>query len=138
MLLLSKTRENEKPNKTLVPTTQKPFSKKIVGFIQPWSQNMADDPLLAEPKSRFKLRNPIKAYYADKARKRILLENEMLRREELMKEDLERFLMQLQEQHSWVTLHLPRINYQVSFLVCDSSHAVTLIPIEYGSSRSTS
>ena len=76
-----------------------------------------DDPLLAEPTSRFRLRNPIKHYYAEKARKRKILEIEMLRKEELMKEDVERFLMQIQEHHSWVTLQLPRLNYQVATLV---------------------
>ena len=72
------------------------------------------DPLLAEPTSLSRLRNPIKHYYAEKARKRKLLEIAMLRKEELMKEDVERFLMQIQEHHSWLTLHLPRINYQVN------------------------
>ena len=89
------------------------------------SMNADTDPLLVEP--RFRLRNPIKHYYAEKARKRKLLEIAMLRKEELMKEDVERFLMQIQEHHSWLTLHLPRINYQVicqfatsSFLRFDS------------------
>jgi len=73
---------------------------------------MADDDVLLNRGRRFQLRNPIKAFRAYRVRKRKMLEDEMLSREEKTREDLERFLMQLQEQHSWVTLQLPRINYQ--------------------------
>jgi len=74
-----------------------------------------DDLLLNQRESRFRIRNPIKAYRANRVRKRKILETAMLSREEKTREDLERFLMQLQEQNSWVTLQLPRINYQVRF-----------------------
>lgn len=82
--------------------------------MKPQMAESKEDDLLLQPRNTwFQSVNPIKAYRARKAKEQLSLEKEMLRREEMMKEDLEKYLMQLQEQHSWVTLQLPSLNHKV-------------------------
>lgn len=45
-------------------------------------------------------------------RRKLEHENRLLRREELMKQDIERFLMECEERHSWCAYELNRRNYE--------------------------
>lgn len=57
-----------------------------------------------------KTRNPFKAYREYQLRKKLERERLLLAREEKMKEDLERYLMQMEEQRCWVAYHLRHVN----------------------------
>ena len=57
-------------------------------------------------------RNPIKMYMAYSTRKRILRERKLMLREETMKQDLERFLMEAEDRTVWVTYQLNYVNHQ--------------------------
>ena len=56
------------------------------------------------------LRSPLKIYLDYKARIKLEEENRLWKREEQMKQDLERFLMELEERLSWVAYELKVIN----------------------------
>jgi hypothetical protein len=52
---------------------------------------------------RYGLISMIREHYS---RKRLLLETQLLKRDELMKQDLERYQMEIEEQHSWLAYEL--------------------------------
>lgn len=52
------------------------------------------------------IRSPLKIYLDYKARLKLEEELRLLKREEEMKQDLERFLMELEERLNWVTYEL--------------------------------
>ena len=56
-------------------------------------------------------RNPFKLLLGHRTRKKILRERKLLQREETMKEDLERFLMEMEDRSAWVTFQLNNMNY---------------------------
>ena len=60
------------------------------------------------------MRSPLKIYLDYKARLKIEEEARLWKREEVMKEDLERFLMELEERLSWVAYELEVPLYQKS------------------------
>lgn len=55
--------------------------------------------------------NPINKVRERITRKSVKEKRELLQREELMKQDLERFLMELEERHSWLAYELKTRNY---------------------------
>lgn len=63
-------------------------------------------------RKRKKSRNPFKAYREYRLRKKLENERLLLAREERMKEDLERYLMQMEEQRCWLAYHLRHVNAQ--------------------------
>ena len=63
------------------------------------------------------LRSPLKIYLDYKARLKIEEEARLWKREEVMKEDLERFLMELEERLSWVAYELEVPLYQKSMYI---------------------
>ena len=81
-------------------------SEEIVG-VDPFLLSL-DSPLEDEPPSRF---NPIKAYFHKQYMKKLANDKRLLRREEKMKQDIERFLMELEERNSWVCGELNVRNY---------------------------
>lgn len=56
-------------------------------------------------------RNPIKLLQEYRTKKKIARERMLLQREETMKEDLERFLMEVEDRCAWVTYQLNNVNY---------------------------
>eukprot|EP01031_Cornospumella_fuschlensis_P035932 gene35932-43580_t len=62
------------------------------------------------PRKRWK--NPIKAYLARRAQRKLERENALLLREEKMNEDLERYLMQIEEHRCWVAFQLGHLNFE--------------------------
>lgn len=56
-------------------------------------------------------RNPIKLIQEYRTKKKIARERKLLQREETMKEDLERFLMEVEDRCAWVTYQLNNVNY---------------------------
>lgn len=56
-------------------------------------------------------RNPIKLLQEYRTKKKIARERKLLQREETMKEDLERFLMEVEDRCAWVTYQLNNVNY---------------------------
>lgn len=62
-------------------------------------------------KKKFKMANPLKAAQNLLARRRVREDKRMLRREELMKQDAERFLMELEEKHTWLAYELRERNF---------------------------
>lgn len=57
-------------------------------------------------------RNPVKMYREYRTRKKLENERLLLQREEKMKEDLERYLMEIEEQRCWLAYQLNHVNYQ--------------------------
>eukprot|EP01038_Epipyxis_sp_PR26KG_P013480 gene13480-18085_t len=82
-----------------------PSSEKEIEGVQNNENEEADN------KKKSILPNPYKVYKAYKAKKRLELEKEMLLREENMKQDLERYLMQNEEYSSWLNYELRIKNY---------------------------
>jgi WD40 repeat protein len=89
------------------------------------SQTKPDDPnaalkaqqdLLLNIKNRNKKKwyqvNPISKVKEMYYRKELLNQGNMLRREETMKQDLERYLMELEEKHAWIAYELNIRNYK--------------------------
>lgn len=66
------------------------------------------DEILKRPK--FKLVNPVTATRRVLARRKVREERRLLRREELMKQDAERYLMELEERLTWLTSELRERN----------------------------
>ena len=66
-----------------------------------------------DTKPKKTLRSPLKIYLDYKARLKIEEEARLWKREEVMKEDLERFLMELEERLNWVTYELEVPLYQI-------------------------
>jgi hypothetical protein len=63
------------------------------------------------PKKKFKIPNPVKVAQQALAKRKVREEKRLLRREELMKQDAERFLMELEEKHSWLAYELRERNF---------------------------
>jgi WD40 repeat protein len=61
---------------------------------------------------RWKMRNPYKTYREYRKRKKVESERVLLIREEHMMEDLERYLMEIEEQRCWKAYQLNHLNYQ--------------------------
>ena len=68
----------------------------------------------AEPEDKFRkpFRSPYKIYMDYRARKKIEEEDRLLKREEQMKQDLESFLMELEERRTWAAYELHERNLQ--------------------------
>eukprot|EP00981_Chlorochromonas_danica_P005093 scaffold1034_cov175-Ochromonas_danica.AAC.19 len=64
------------------------------------------------PSSSHRWKNPIRLYAAYRKKKRLEKEKELLLREERMNEDLERYLMEIEEHRCWVTFQLGHVNYE--------------------------
>ncbi|RYH11919.1 hypothetical protein EON65_38525 [archaeon] len=62
--------------------------------------------------SRKRWKNPIKVYLARKAHRKLEREQALLLREEKMNEDLERYLMQIEEHRCWVAFQLGHLNFE--------------------------
>lgn len=73
------------------------------------SANAEEDGADAQRRKK-RIRNPWKVYRERQTRLRLERERLLLAREETMMEDLERYLMQLEEQHSWLAYHLNHVN----------------------------
>ena len=73
------------------------------------SQDSKDSKVHVQKK--FKIINPVKAAQAVVARRKVREEKRLLRREELMKQDAERFLMELEEKHTWLAYELRERNF---------------------------
>jgi WD40 repeat protein len=56
--------------------------------------------------------NVFKILNGRRVRKQLERERMLIRNEEIMKEDLERYLMEIEERHSWVAYQLRHINHQ--------------------------
>lgn len=56
--------------------------------------------------------NPLRPWLEERKRKQIERERVLLLREELMMEDLERYLMEIEEKRSWAVLQLNELNYR--------------------------
>ena len=65
-----------------------------------------EDKKAGNDRERKKSYNPIKIYLAHRQRKKMELERRLLQREELMKQDLERFLMEIEERITWTGMEL--------------------------------
>lgn len=65
----------------------------------------------AEDKKK-KWRGPITIFLEKRKRKQIEAERILLLREERMMEDLERYLMEIEDRHSWSVLQLNQLNYR--------------------------
>jgi len=50
--------------------------------------------------------NPVRILWERHNRKKLAIETTLLKKEELMKQDLERFLMEIEERHTWVAVEL--------------------------------
>lgn len=59
-----------------------------------------------EQKEKRKTFNPFKIILERRARKKLMIETALLKKEELMKQDLERFLMEIEERQTWVATEL--------------------------------
>ena len=57
-------------------------------------------------KKKSSIRSPLKLYLDYKARLKLEEEQRLLKREEEMKQDLERFLMELEERLNWVAFEI--------------------------------
>lgn len=64
--------------------------------------------MLQRPK--YRLVNPVTATRRALARRKVTEEKRLLRREELMKQDAERYLMELEERHCWLAYELKARN----------------------------
>jgi WD40 repeat protein len=60
----------------------------------------------------WKFKNPINMFVQYHTKKRLEHERLMVLREELMMEDLERYLMELEDKRSWICFQLSDLNYQ--------------------------
>eukprot|EP00601_Ochromonadales_sp_CCMP2298_P005118 CAMPEP_0173175330 /NCGR_PEP_ID=MMETSP1141-20130122/3858_1 /TAXON_ID=483371 /ORGANISM="non described non described, Strain CCMP2298" /LENGTH=258 /DNA_ID=CAMNT_0014097573 /DNA_START=83 /DNA_END=855 /DNA_ORIENTATION=+ len=69
------------------------------------------DPLEAEGKRKRSMPNPIKMYQEHRTRLRLERERMLLLREERMREDLERFLMESEDRSVWVVVQLNSLNH---------------------------
>lgn len=72
------------------------------------TNNEADN----ENSNKNKWRSPLQKYKEYRARKRIERERALLLREERMNEDLERYLMEMEDQRCWLAFQLNHINFQ--------------------------
>jgi hypothetical protein len=59
-----------------------------------------------------KWKSPVTVWLENRKRKQIERERVLLLREEKMMEDLERYLMEIEDRHSWSVLQLNQLNYQ--------------------------
>jgi len=75
------------------------------------SYGLLDEKLL-NPKQKRKWTNPIKQYLRNKEKARIEKEESLLKREVVMREDLERFLMEVEDRNTWVAYHLNYLNHE--------------------------
>jgi len=75
------------------------------------SYGLLDEKLL-NPKKKRKWINPIKRYLRKKEKERIEKEEALLKREVVMREDLERFLMEVEDRNTWVAYHLNYLNHE--------------------------
>ncbi len=64
-----------------------------------------------ENDTKWKIKNPIKMYIEYRTKKRMEKERLMVIREEKMMEDLERYLMELEDKRSWIVFQLNTLNY---------------------------
>jgi WD40 repeat protein len=65
----------------------------------------------SEKDSKWKLKNPIKLYIEYRTKKKLERERLMMLREEKMMEDLERYLMEMEDKRSWIVFQLNTLNY---------------------------
>jgi len=95
--------------KNATNTENKEEEKKIeeIAGVDPFLLSL-DNAIEDEAPSRF---NPIKAYFHKQYMKKLANDKRLLRREEKMKQDIERFLMELEERNSWVCGELNVRNY---------------------------
>lgn len=63
-------------------------------------------------KAKSKYRSPLMKYVEYRTKKKEEYERVMLLRDERMVEDLERYLMEIEEERSWIVLQLNHLNYQ--------------------------
>ena len=55
-------------------------------------------------------RNPFKVLRGELKKREIIWERKMMQREETMREDLERYLMEMEDRTTWVTYQLNNVN----------------------------
>lgn len=60
---------------------------------------------------KWKVKNPIKMYIEYRTKKRMERERVLVLREEKMMEDMERYLMELEDKRSWIVFQLNTLNY---------------------------
>lgn len=62
--------------------------------------------------SKRKIINPLKIYMQYRKKKRLEIERKLLLREATMKEDLERFLMEIEDRNCWIAYQLNHVNHE--------------------------
>lgn len=72
---------------------------------------LGDEPQEEKELSLFQKLNPLRKYFERRQRERLEEEERLLRRDALMHQDIERFLMQIEDRRSWVTHELNYRNY---------------------------